>query len=444
MLRPDRISIPARNWAVKFFINREMLGVTPIISRISNIYARISRIYPDKPWLQVVDRIKELQQRYPSRAGQAEVDSWLAFALMRCERHEYEVSASFEWRNFAQAMLHIERVADLLEAVRDGGEGPAGLEGRFRGALRNSADARALRFEVYMAQILASRGCKVTWPAEHKGEETFDLLVQPPAGLPEFELECKSLAVDKGLLAGMADGQRLMGACLHLASVDKYFDAQPGMASILSVNLYGSIPVDEAKLEGLAQQILDALKDGQWNATNEVFTLQHDLRPLTADPHDPDSCFLASETIGGGTLALVVNGSAEQGWKAFRICWAGKVSLWRKTERLAKDAVDRQLTKKRPGAIAIQFMNDAAEAITGANNETNRFRLLADKIFSREHAAMVVVTNDTDLRPFTVQPPFRTEAFLAEFSRFAAFDNQTGIYPNSKLKFLFAPPIGGK
>lgn len=416
--------------------------MTPIISRISNIYARVSKIYPDKPWLKVVARIKELQRRYPSRAGQAEVDSWLAFALMRCELNEYEVSPGYEWKNFAQAMLHVERIVDLLEAIRDGREGPAGLEGRFRGAFRNSADSRALRFEVYMAQVLAARGCKVIWPPEHKGEETFDLLVQPPAGLPEFELECKSLAVDKGLLAGMSDGQRLMGACLHLADAHQYFNAQPGMASILSVNLYGKIPVDEVKLESLAQQILDALKSGQWDANPDVFTLQHDIRPLTIDPHDPDGCFLAAETIEGGMLALTVVGSAEQGWKGFRICWAGKTSLWQKTERLAKDAVDRQLTQTRPGAIALQFMNDSAEAITGANIESNRFRLLADKIFSRDHVAMVVITNDVALRPFTTQAPFKPDAFLGEFSRYAAFDNQTGTYPNSKLKFLFAQPTG--
>ncbi|MEN1833875.1 hypothetical protein AAIM60_13375 [Pseudomonas lijiangensis] len=413
----------------------------PIISRISNIYARVSRIYPDKPWLKVVARIKELQRRYPSRAEQAEVDSWLAFALMRCELHEYEVSPGYEWKNFAQAMLHVERIVDLLEAIRDGGEGPTGLEARFRGAFKNSADSRALRFEVYMAQLLATLGCKVIWPPEHKGEETFDLLVQPPAGLPEFELECKSLAVDKGLLASMSDGQRLMGACLHIANAHQYFDAQPGMASILSVNLYGKIPGEEVKLESLAEQILDALKDGHWNANPGVFTVQHDLRPLTIDPHDPDGCFLASETLEGGTLALTVTGSAEQGWKGFRICWAGKTSVWQKTERLAKDAADRQLTQKRPGAIALQFMNDAAEAITEANSDSNRFRLLAEKIFSRDHVAMVVVTNDSALRPFTTQPPFRPDAFLREFSRFAAFDNQTGTYPNSKLKFLFAQPI---
>lgn len=287
---------------------KEASGVIPIISRISNIYARVSRIYPDKPWLKVVARIKELQRRYPSRAGQAEVDSWLAFALMRCELHEYEVSPSYEWKSFAQVMLHVERVVELLEALRDGGEGPAGLEGRFRGAFKNSADSRALRFEVYMAQLLAVRGCKVIWPPENKGEETFDLLVQPPAGLPEFELECKSLAVDKGLLASMADGQRLMGACLHIENAHQYFDAQPGMASILSINLYGKIPGEEAKLEILAAQILSALKDGNWNANPEIFTVQHDLRPITIDPHDPDSCFLATETLLSHAL-LVTTGN---------------------------------------------------------------------------------------------------------------------------------------
>jgi hypothetical protein len=337
-------------------------------------------------------------------------------------------------------MLHVERVARHCESVRNGLEGPRELERRFRGSMKNPEDGRAIRFELYMAELLTTRGCKITWPKENEGEETFDLLVQPPNGLPEFELECKSFGGDKGVSIELSDGQRLLEACLHLTRVHDLIPSHPRQASILTVNVSGEIPRDEKSLERLAREVISAVKEEEQQATTpSIFTIRQDVCPLIGDPNDSDSCYAAADQLPGAMLGFVATGSYEEGWRGFQISWSGKFTLWRKAERTGKDAFDRQLTKKRPGAVALQFVNDTVESIWLSNNENNKFRELADKLFTREHAALVVITTEIDARPAPsiVKVPFRPEAFMVEFCRFAAFDNQQGKHPNMKLKFLF-------
>lgn len=413
--------------------------MTPIASRLKEIYCRISGIYPDKPWLDTVDKIRGQEKAYPMRAGQAEVDNWIAFALTRFERELYNINSGYEWKALAETMLHVERVARHCESVRNGLEGPRELEKRFRGSMRNPDDGRAIRFELYMADVLASRGCKIAWPKENAGKETFDLLVQPPNGLPEFELECKSFGGSKGASIELSDGQRLLEACLNLTKIHELIPSHPGLASILTIDVYDTIPKDEKSLQHMARNVVSTIKGEQPTITPHTFKIRQDVRPLIGDPGDPDSCHAAADQLPGAMLGFVATGSYEEGWKGFQVSWSGKFTLWQKAERTAKDAFDRQLTKKRPGAVALQFVNDTVESIWLSNNEENKFRQLADKLFSREHAALVVIATEIDARPAhaLVRTPFRPEAFMAEFCRFAAFDSQQGTYPNNKLKHLF-------
>lgn len=52
-------------------------------SLLPGIYNRISTIFPDKPWLEIVDKIQQTRRAFPMRAGQVEVDNWLAFGEKR-------------------------------------------------------------------------------------------------------------------------------------------------------------------------------------------------------------------------------------------------------------------------------------------------------------------------------------------------------------------------
>ncbi|WJV24004.1 MULTISPECIES: hypothetical protein [Pseudomonas] len=411
----------------------------PISSRLKDIYRAITNIYPDKPWLDAVDKIQEMRSAFPMRVGQAEVDNWIIFSLTKFERGLYKVDSTYEWKALAEAMLHVERVARHCESVQNGLKGPRELEQRFRGSMKNPDDGRAIRFELYMAELLALRGCKIEWPQESAGEETFDLLVQPTNGLPEFELECKSFGGAKGASVEISDGQRLLEACMNLTKIHELIPSHPKLASILTVDVSGAIPKDEKSLKLMAGEIISCIKGGNPTKVPPAFRIRKDVRPLIGNPDDPDSCHAAANQLPGSMLGFVATGSHEEGWKGFQVSWSGKFTLWRKAEKTGKDALDRQLTKKRPGAVALQFVNDTAASIWLSNNEESEFRRLADKLFTREHAALVVVTTEINARPVPelFRSPFRSEGFMAEFCRFAAFDNQNGSYPNTRLKYLF-------
>ncbi len=415
--------------------------MVPVVSRLLSIYERISLIYPDKPWMAIVEKILQMKNRFPMRTGQAELDNWLAFALARFERRQYEVRSGYEWKTMAEAFLYVDRVAYYCESVRNGFNGPVSLEKRFRGALSNPEDARAIRFELYMADLLSAQGCNIVWPLENEGYETFDLLVQPNNGLPEFELECKSFSGNKGVMVDMSDGQRLLEACMSLVPLHKLIPARPKMASIITVIVTNEIPKDENSLVRLANNIIAEIRGEKTTLDSSIFSIRHDFCDLIGDPNDADSCLEAASKLPGGMLAFVATGSNEEGWKGFQVSWAGKLTLWKKAERSGKGALDRQLTKKRPGAVALQFTNDSVESIWLSNNESNKFRKLAEKLFTREHAAMVVIASEINARPSHYLVPFRREAFMNVFCRFAAFDNQVGRYSNSKLKLLFGDQI---
>lgn len=412
------------------------MQLIPIASRLPGIYSRISTIFPDQPWIEIVEKIEQTRRAFPMRVGQAEVDNWLAFGLTRWERQRNQVSTSCEWKTLVEAMMLADRVSDLCKAVREGRDGPRDLEQRFLGAIRNPADARAIHFELYMAKLLEARNCKIAWPVESSGKETFDLLVQPPKDLPEFELECKSFSGDKGVLVGLSDGQRLLEACLRTADVNQCFPSHPGIASVMTVNVTDEIPTDERKLASLATDIITTLK-GEKRDKSAIFEIVHTYCPIIGNPDDTDACFNAAARLPGGTLAFVSFGSNQDGWKGFRVAWAGKITLWKKAETVAKDALDKQLTKTRPGVVALQFTNDTAESILTANESKNKYRMLSEKLFTRDHAASIVIAGDIEVRPIIQKIPYAPEAFMGEFCRFAAFDNTKGMYRGSNLKRLF-------
>ncbi|MGI3428616.1 hypothetical protein [Providencia stuartii] len=416
------------------------MHLIPMIEQIPFFYKRITKIYPDKPWVEMVEKIEQTRNKFPHRVGQAELDNWFSFALTRWEYNQIELFEGSNWINLVGAMNLANRVSTLCESVQIGGKGPQELVERFRGAIQNPSDLRAIRFELYIAELLKTRGCIINWPLENKGDETFDLLVQPPNDLPEFELECKSFAGDKGASVTLADGQRLLEACIKLEKVEelfKLFPVQTGTASILSVKLHKELPRDEDKLTILAKSVLSVIK-GEDEIEHVSFEIEHSYVEIRGNIDDQDACFNASLNLPGATLAFAAFGSAKEGWQGIRIAYTGKFTLFEKAEKTAKRAIKTQLTGTRPGAVALQFINDTAESIRNSNVPENKYRTLANKIFTKENAALVIIAGDIEPRPIRPSiPPYSPNAFMAEYCTFAAFDNQNGKHPNSKLKTLF-------
>lgn len=416
------------------------MQIIPMIDQIPYFYKKISEIYPSKPWIEWVEKIDQTRKAFPQRAGQAEIDNWFSFALTRWERQQVRITEGHEWATLVGAMQLAYRVSTLCEAVRNGGVGPRELENRFRGAIQNPSDLRAIHFELFMAETLKARDCQIIWPLENKGDETFDLLVKPPDGLPEFELECKSFAGDKGASITLEAGQRLLESFTRILGVEglfQLFPTHPGLSSILTIKLEKEIPKDERKLIALANSIISVLKNEDYSNFSS-FEIKHSYCEISGNPDDPDACYDASLKLPGAVLAFSALGSASKGWKGVRIVYSGKFTLFEKAEETAKKAAKKQLTGTRPGAIALQFINETAELIRNSNVPGNKYQALAEKIFTKEDAALVVFASDIEARPILpAVSPYAPSAFMAEFCTFAAFDNQTGKYPNAKLKLLF-------
>lgn len=241
---------------------------------------------------------------------------------------------------------------------------------------------RALRFEIYIAEVMALRNCQVFWPDETKGKETYDLLVRHLAGLPEFELECKSFAGDKGSAVKLADGHRLIAACIsNTANICDLFPSRLNQATILTIDLSSAIPKKTEELNSLVLKIIAKIKSNDTGQNGEIFSVRYDFCPIVGNLDDPDSCFSAAAKLPGAMLAFNVTGSRKTGWKGIRVVWSGDFNLWKEVEKVAKQAANKQLTGNRPGVLAMQFINDSVESIKNANQSDNKLRLLAEKLF---------------------------------------------------------------
>lgn len=404
-----------------------------------DIYNRLTNLYPAKPWLKVVENFSKLSKQFPGRGGQEELDSSVAFGLTFWERHKYALSAGYEWNTMYQTMLFVQRVVELCEAVDRGEPGPKELKKRFEGAFKLSSDMRALQYELYMAYVLKSRGCTIDWPEESKGKETFDLLVYPPGGLEPFELECKSFAGDKGFAVRLADGHRLIGALLEKISLGRLLPAKKDFASILTITLTESVPTDEKSFQTFVVNLASEIEAKGRNLDCAGFSVSEDFCPLVGDPMDENACVNAAQSLPGSVAAFVACHSPEDRLKGIRVVYAGDVRIWTEVEKLSKRALNKQLTGKRPGALALQFINDTIEPINTAFEPQNKYRLLSEKLLTKDHALMLIVTNSIELSIESVFIPYRIDASQQEYCTLAAFYSDRLDYPIAQIKTLFDP-----
>ncbi|NER66750.1 hypothetical protein G3436_26525 [Pseudomonas sp. MAFF212427] len=119
--------------------------------------------------------------------------------------------------------------------------------------------------------------------------------------------------------------------------------------------------------------------------------------------------------------------------------YAGDVRIWTEVEKLSKRALNKQLTGKRPGALALQFINDTIEPINTAFEPQNKYRLLSEKLLIKDHALMLIVTNSIELSIESVFIPYRIDASQQEHCTLAAFYSDRLDYPIAQIKTLFDP-----
>jgi hypothetical protein len=414
--------------------------VTPLFMlSFPDIYNRLVTLFPLKPWLKVVQDIRILSNQFAGRGGQEELDNSVAFGLTFWDRHNYAISAGYEWNTMYQAMLFVRRVVELCEAVDRGEPGPRELKNRFEGAFKLASGMRALQYELYMADVLISRGCSIEWPEENKGEETFDLLVYPPEELPPFELECKSFAGDKGFTVRLADAHRLIGALLEKISLERLLTAKEGFASILTITLTEPVPKDDKSFKAFVVHLVAEIETKGNNLDSVGFSVVEEFCPLVGDTADEDVCYNAAQTLPGPTAAFVACYDPDHRLKGIRVVSAGNVRIWKEIARVSKQAFKKQLTGKRPGALALQFINDTLEPFETVLEPSNKYRLLSEELFTKDHALMLIITNSIELSIKEGIIPYRPDAHQAENCKLAAFYNERSDYPISQVKALLDP-----
>jgi hypothetical protein len=163
---------------------------------IADIYARFARIVGVAHWKKRVAKCKEAIKGNEFLREYLLEENAIAFQLAHLDdivtRHcgitAEALRPVYPAAAFAAQVLSLMDASPQQETDR--------LCARVRGAFKNPPDMRGLRLELVAATHFLRRGKRISWP-EMKGAGTFDLLVEG-GDAPPLEVECKSIADDKG------------------------------------------------------------------------------------------------------------------------------------------------------------------------------------------------------------------------------------------------------
>lgn len=384
-----------------------------IFFEFGGIYQRLVRVFPNKPWLRAVADTEALVQQFPGRGIQEQLEQEVAFGLAFWERNGYLTPEGYQWRVLYHAMYFSRRLVDLIEAGEANG-GRVGLRERFMGALKLPSDMRALQFELYIANQLEMRGCRIEWPDECAGEETFDLLVHPPEGGPTFELECKSFAGDKGGVVHLKEAHRLLGALASSTKLGPLLPCRDGYASILTIRIAERLPSRDGQFKTLVNNLVEIIERGGGESKCKGVSVAVEFAPLVGDLDDMDVCFNAASRLSGDLAAFYACAEDEDRFKGVRVVADRPSKLWKEVVVISKRAFQEQLTGKRPGALALQLTSESDDSFLTVFESGNRYERLSEKLIKDYNALMLLVTNDTNLSVACHCVPFRSDAFMEE------------------------------
>jgi len=259
-----------------------------------------------------------------------------------------------EERNLYPAASFAAQVLSLLNA-----SSPADsekLRRRIHGALKNPADMRGLQLELAAATHFVRRGKRVSWP-ETTGIGTFDLLVEGD-DQPPLEVECKSVADDKGRkihTQEVLEFFALLKPCLRPTT--------RGLAKGLSVVLTvpGRLPCAYKDRKTLAKELGRAVFEGRGCTLADGSTVRisdFDVDQLAGIPaaHHHRALRQAVDGITGtNNCQAVLIGTAAGGALALALQSSQDDSLLEAVFDTLSDAAARQLTGTRAGMFWAGF-----------------------------------------------------------------------------------------
>ncbi|AOX07447.1 hypothetical protein Q5O_03385 [Pseudomonas putida JB] len=395
------------------------------------LYRRLITLFPDKPWLKRVASLQHQVNENPISKPWLWQVNIVAYGLAAFDAYGLEQVDSESWEAVKQAMIFICQILDIHDTAPP--DNARMFRGRIKGALSNPDDMRGIRFELGMATHLFRQGCSITWTDEHQGDDTFDLLADVP-GVGSVEIECKTLSSDKGEPIARDIAYAFINRLFP--KIEPALPFQGRFLYAISLVFQSTIPRDVATQVAIAAEVAGAIKreDQSLDGVCSIHLQALDLRPLEEGLEHEHLLDYSNQMLGYEPAHQVIKDLGEAGYLAIRVQSVVPSKLESAMNDLAKKAIRKQLTGKRPGCLVIRIERHSGESLEAlAEDESNWLATRATKLLqnpAHAHLAAIVFVSAPAVTTLT-------ESSETEQSRTYIFENRQGSYPLLGLSHLF-------
>lgn len=400
------------------------------------LYQRLVALFPDKPWLKRVADLRHQVNENPLSKQWLWQVNVVAYGLAAFDAHGLNPVDSESWEAVKQAMIFTCQVLDIHDAAP--GSNAQMFLGRVRGALSNPDDMRGIRFELWVATHLFRQGCSITWSDEHRGDETFDFLAGIP-GVAAVEIECKTLSADKGQPIASIVALALINRLL--SKIEPSLPFKGRFMYAISLVFQGLIPRDSIAQERIARLVAEAIKRGdhELGGVCSIHLQALDLKTLAEEPKLDHLGDYSNGMLGFEPAHQVIKNLGEAGYLALRVQSVVPNKLESAVNDLAKRAIRKQLTHKRPACLVMRVERHSRESFEAlAQNERNWLATTATKLLespAHAHLAAVVFVSAPSVTVLT-------DSSEADQSRTYVFISRQRIYSHLDLASLFGVAKG--
>lgn len=398
-------------------------------SHFPEVYARFTELLQGKPWLKITEKLRPHLKVNPLNLQRTLDEYGVAYGLTHFDRDGMSLLETEVWPTVQHAMSYAAQVCGLVDSAKDE-KGKNAYLGRIRGSFSNPDEMRAIRFEHLTAMALHRRGAQIEWPDECSGPERFDLLVTAE-GLQPFEVECKSCSPDKGRPITAKDASEF----LNRLTKDLLDVVSPREIFVLKIRVPKRLPTSHKDLDSLAAEVVAAFREGK-GSTDAGVLLAHESLAAPAVPVSSDEMMhvindAASHVFGvpEGHRAVIYN-EKESLSLCIEICSGRSTEFFGAVWETTKHAVQDQMTKMRPGCLALRLEGVSKDELEQLAQETpNSLTWFATKVLSdprHEHLACLVYVSDEEM--VSLNPG-------SEFGQSSSYvlESQTGKFPNSGI-----------
>lgn len=395
------------------------------------LYRRLLTLFPDKPWLKRVASLQHLINENPISKSWLWQVNIVAYGLAAFDTHGLDQIEIESWDAVKEAMIFICQVLDIHDTAPS--DNARMLRGRIRGALNNPGDMRGIRFELGMATHLFRQGCSITWTDEHRGDETFDFLADVP-GAGSVEVECKTLSADKGEPIARDIAYAFIN-CLF-PKIEPALPFQGRFLYTISLVFQSNIPKNTTVQATIAADVANAIKHEEHSVGGvcSIYLKALDLKTLEEGLELEHLLDYSNQMLGYEPAYQVIKDLGEARYLAVRVQSVVASKLESAVNDLAKRAIRKQLTGKRPACLVMRIERHSGESLEAlAEDENNWLATRATKLLknpAHAHLAAVVFVSSPAVTKVT-------DSSETEQSKTYIFESEQSEYSSLGLNHLF-------